>query len=610
MADCGDIRERSAPAVEPVDYIRLEAMIPMRDGVKLRTTVIIPKEATAAPIILNRTPYGLDDQMRSVSSARAADMLNPLPCALFEAGYAIATQHVRGKHGSEGVYEMNRPVRGPWNSSGIDHVTDAWDTIDWLVANVSQGNGKVAALGLSYDGFTALMQLLDPHPALAACVAISPMVDSWVGDDWFRNGIFHQQHALHYVNRQTRAKASTPSWPTPGHDEYDAWLAAGSAHAMAERLQLADLPAWQRLEQHPAYDGYWQAQSLEALLAERAAPVPTLHVHGQWDLDDAYGPVAAFLAMERSPGGGCNNHLVSGPWSHACAYFTDGEELGPLRFARRTARDFRGDLLLPFLEAFLKQGRGAAPIPKVATFAAGTESWRQFDAWPIAQDTRRFYLSSAASLREHTPDELDASDDYLSDPAKPVTHRPRPILRKDAPGFAWEQMGVIDQRFAGDRPDVLRYASAVLTEPVHLAGPPSVRLFASTSESDADWFVKLIDAYPDTVPDDEVMGGYQLAFASSGIRGRYVADRAHPTPLPSGQVVEYRITLPSITYTLRPGHRLMLQIQSSMFPAFDRNPQRFVPNIFFAEAGDYVKATHRVYRQVGAASVIELPVLP
>lgn len=609
MQPTGDIHDRPERAVEPVDHLRVDAMVAMRDGVRLRTTVLIPKDAAAVPIVLDRTPYGLDDQFRTPVAAHAAEMLHPLPLALFEAGYAIAIQHVRGKHGSEGVYEMNRPQRGVLNDSRTDHGTDAYDTIEWLLANVAQASGKVAALGLSYDGFTALAQLLDPHPALAACVAISPMVDCWRGDDWFRNGVFHQQHALHYVNLQTSSSAATPAWPTPGHDEYDAWLAAGSAHGMAERLGLADLPAWRRLEEHPAYDGYWQGQSLDALLGEHAAGVPTLHVHGQWDVDDSYGPIAAFLAMERAPGAGADNYLVSGPWSHACAYFTDGSELGPLRFARRTARDFRRDLLLPFLDAFLKQDAAGAPIPKVSAFAAGDEDWQRFAAWPPETDTCRFYLSEAATLRKNEPDVAAAYDAYRSDPAKPVTHRPRPILRKDAAGFAWEQMGVIDQRFAGDRPDVLRYASPPLDTPLRLAGQPVVRLFASTSESDADWFVKLIDAYPDTVPQDEAMGGYQLAFAQSAIRARYVRDPSRATPLSPGEVIEYTLVLPSVVYTLARGHRLMLQVQSTMFPAFDRNPQRFVPNIFFAAPEDHKAAVHHVYRQAGAASVIELPVL-
>ncbi len=277
-------------------------------------------------------------------------------------------------------------------------------------------------------------------------------------------------------------------------------------------------------------------------------------------------------------------------------------------FARRTAQDFRRELLIPFLDALLKDGRSEAAIPKVATFAATDVAWRHFDAWPPASETRQFHLSDGFSLGEAAPATSNGFDEYLSDPAKPVTHRPRPILRKDAPGFAWEQMGVLDRRFAGDRPDVLRYASAPLAAPLRLAGQPVVRLFASTSETDADWFVSLIDAYPDDSR-DPAMAGYQLCFAGSSVRGRYAADASRAQPLPPGGIVAYELTLPSVVYTLEPGHRLMLHVQSSMFPAHDRNPQRFVENIFFAEPEDYVRAAHRVYRQDGAASAIMLPVL-
>lgn len=601
------------PAPRPADHTRIEAMVPMRDGTRLFTLIIVPDGAQSAPIIVDRTPYGARELAEAGQGPLAADKLHALHADLIEAGYVLAIQDVRGKFESEGRYEMNLPPRGAYNTGEADQVTDAWDTVDWLIANVAQGSGRVGALGMSYDGFTALMHLLEPHPALQACVAINPMVDCWMGDDWFHHGAFRQLPAAHYMNRQTTGRGRGAPWPSPAQDEYETWLSAGSAHGMATSLGISELPAWKRLEAHPDYDAYWQSKALDRLLAERDVVVPTLTVHSQWDVEDAYGAPAAFTALRRGASEPGRHHFVTGPWSHACAFFTDGAEHGPLRFASRTAREFRRDVLLPFLDSTLKGGDlGRSDTPAIAQASAydsGDNRWFAFETWPPPAQTRALYLSDSFALGWSAPaNDGPGFDDYLSDPAKPVTHQPRPILRKDAPGYAWGRVSILDQRFAGDRPDVLRYVSPPLEAPLLIAGQPVVHLFASTTGTDADWVVKLIEVYPGEVPGDEAMGGYELPLAIDIFRGRYHRGFAAPAPLPAGEMVAYSFALPTVCRTVSPGRRLMVQIQSSLFPLYDRNPQTFVPNIFHAGPQDYVRANHRVFRQPGAATRIDLPI--
>lgn len=607
----GDIPEKFEPSLIDADHERREVKVPMRDGVKLHTVIILPKGVTNAPVILDRTPYGASELTKQSGSSHGASALHALHGDLFTSGYILAVQDVRGKYESEGVYVMNLPLRGEFNRTETDHSTDAWDTVAWLVDHLPECNGKVGALGLSYDGFTALMNLTNPHPSLTACVAINPMVDGWIGDDWFRNGAFRQLPAAHYIHRQTTTKGSGPAWPSPAYDEFEAWLNAGSAHEMAERVGITELPAWQRLESHPDYDSYWQAHALDRALAAQGTSVPTLHVHSQWDAEDPYGSIAVYEALEPTLGTEEKNHLVIGPWSHACPFYTGGAALGALKFGSDTARWFRRHILLPFLDSLLREGARTATIPKVTVFETGSNEWHEHSAWPpkSAHETA-LYLASDFTLGFEPPQHSgELFDEWVSDPAKPVTHHPRPIVRKCAPGFAWERWLVGDQRFAGDRPDVMTYTSDVLTSPLRLAGQPVVRLFASTTGTDADWIVKLIDVYPDEVPFDEEMGSYQLPIAMEAFRGRYHASRDRATALPSGRVVEYEIKMPHVCHTVLPGHRLMVQIQSTLFPLIDRNPQTFVPNIFFAQPSDYAKATHRLNRSADAPSRIVLPVI-
>jgi putative CocE/NonD family hydrolase len=568
-------------------------MIPMRDGTKLHTVLILPKGAAKAPIVLNRTPYSANAQTELGYGPWPENILPPLYAELVRAGYIVAFQDVRGKYRSQGDYVMNRPLRGPLNPSKVDHSTDAWDSIEWLVKRVPEANGRVATAGISYEGFTALMSLVNPHPALKATVPINPMVDVWKGDDWFHNGAFRQE-MISYVYGQTVARTSSQEWFRSGSDDYDAFLRAGSAGAYAKAIGMEQLPFWRRLTRHPDYDEYWQEQALDKLFATRRLKVPTLLVGSLWDQEDIYGAPALFEAIKRNP----DTHLVLGPWHHGQAS-GPAMSLGPMIFGQDTGRWFRAQVLMPFLDAHLRSAR-RADIARVTAFDVGPNQWQRLDDWPVAclrgctANLSAIHLAPGKRLDFRLP-RTGGSDTYVSDPAKPVPYRAQSNLSPWAPGSTWRFWLVDDQRFAARRPDVLTYTSEPLTKPLKLAGKPLVNLVASTSGSDSDWVVKLIDVYPSSNPKRPDLAGYQLGIAMDVIRGRYRADPARPSPVPSNVPVTYRFALPDVSYTVQPGHRLMVQVQSSWFPLYDRNPQTYVPNIFFAPPESYRAATQRVF---------------
>jgi putative CocE/NonD family hydrolase len=591
-------------------YVRREAMIPMRDGVKLYTVLIIPRGATAgaagAPIMLDRTPYSADKATGRNFGPLPENILGVLSSELVRAGYIIAFQDVRGKYKSEGDYVMNRPLRGPLNPTAVDHSTDAFDTIDWLVKHVPESNGRVGTIGTSYDGFTTLMSLVNPHPALKATVPINPMVDVWKGDDWFHNGAFRQE-MISYVYGQTASKKSNEDWFSAGYDDYNSFLRYGSAGAYGQAMGMDQLPFWVRLTQHPAYDEYWQGQAVDRILARTPLTVPTLLVDSLWDQEDNYGAPAVYEAVKRSD----NAHLVLGPWHHGQAN-GPAMTLGPLDLGGDTGKWFRANVMIPFLDQYLKGGP-PANTAKVTAFEAQTNQWRRLADWPPAcmrgcpANLTPLYLAPGARLGFEAPGERGA-DSYVSDPAKPVTYRSRPNLSPWTQGSTWRTWLLDDQRFAEGRPDVLTYSSDILRRPLKLAGTPLVHLVASTSGTDSDWVIKLIDVYPDQYPQKPELGGYQLGIAMDVMRARYRDDPSRPSPVPANQPVTYEFSLPSVNYTLQPGHRLMVQVQSSWFPLYDRNPQTFVPNIFFARPQDYQAATQKVFTGQGG-TWIGLPVV-
>ncbi len=376
-----DIPEKFTPGIDAFDFLKREAMIPMRDGIKLHTVILVPKSVQRAPIMLERTPYGASKAASRSESAHLASVLPRGDDVISLSGYIIVFQDVRGKFGSEGSYVMNRPLRGPLNGSATDHSTDAWDTIDWLTKNVKESNGRVGMIGTSYGGFLVLMALMDPHPALKVAVAIAPMVDVWRGDDWFHNGAFRQIYALDYAYQQTATKRSEDLLWRSKYDDYDTFLEAGSSAALARRSGADQLPFWQRLVQHPAYDAFWQQQAVDRLLASLPLSVPTMYVAGLWDQEDIYGATAAYAAAERKDTANDRNFLVIGPWNHGGSN-RDGSSLGALRFDGDTGLWFRRSVLQPFLDQYLKEGAASANTPPVLAYETGTNIWRRYPQYP------------------------------------------------------------------------------------------------------------------------------------------------------------------------------------------------------------------------------------
>jgi uncharacterized protein len=611
-----DIPARFEAPTTSYDYVKRDVMIAMRDGVKLHTVIVIPKGAKGAPMVLTRTPYNASGRAQRTASSR---MLSTLPLAdeVFAAdGFIRVYQDVRGKYGSEGEYVMTRPLRGPLNSTTVDHSTDAYDTIDWLVKNTPESNGKVGMLGSSYEGFTVVMGLVHPHPALKVAAPMSPMVDGWMGDDWFHFGAFRQVN-LDYFTDQTTVKGRGDDIVREGYDDYENFRRAGSAGGFAKAAGLDQLPWWRKLSEHPAYDAYWQAQALDKVMAAEPLTVPTMWIQGLWDQEDMWGAIHCYLATESKDRSNDKNFLVMGPWRHSQVN-AEGFSLGPLKWDGDTTLQFRRDVLKPFFDQYLKDGAPKANTPPVLIYNTGENHWDRLKSWPLACEkgcdaqSKPLYLREGFGLSFAAPGvrgpQAPAYDEYISDPAKPVPYVPRPVRFAD--DDLWRRWLVTDQRSVADRTDVLAYSTPVLTQPVRISGAPVVNLVASTTGTDSDWVVKLIDVFPDQVPSQPEMGGYQLGISMDIFRGRYRESFVTPQPIPSNQPLPYKFVLPTANHVFLPGHRIMVQIQSSWFPLYDRNPQKFVRNIFFATPGDYIKATQRIYHAPGAASFIDLPIAP
>ncbi len=605
------------PATGGFDHDRRDVMIPMRDGVKLHTVILVPKDAKDAPILLTRTPYNATELTSHAHSAHLGPNLYGYDNAtdvIVEGGYIRVVQDVRGKYGSEGDYVMNRPLHGPRNPTPVDHATDTYDTIDWLVKNVPESNGKVGILGISYDGFLPLMALVNPHPALKVSVPMNPMVDGWKGDDWFHNGAFREQ-GLPYIYEQEATRASDAKWWTAHFDDYDMFMQAGSAGELGRRHGLEQVGFWRRLLEHPNYDAFWRDQAVDQVLAAQPLKVPVMLVHSLWDQEDIYGAIAVYKAIKPKDTNNDKVFLVLGPWHHG-QEIGDGSTLGALRFNSDTALYFRREILRPFLDQYLKDGAPKADIASVSAYETGTNSWRRLPSWPAGCTsgctvrptplylTAGLKLSFAAPQSGHTKSGDTMFDEYMSDPAKPVPFRARPIDTT-----SWSRWLVDDQREVSGRPDVAVFVSDVLTAPMKISGQPVANLIASTSGTDSDWVVKVIDLYPDEVASQPDMGGYQLMISADIFRGRYRESLEIAKPITPDTPLLYRFALPTANHVFLPGHRIMVQVQSSWFPLYDRNPQTFVANIFWAKPADYRKALQRIYHAPGQASFIELPVV-
>ena len=463
-------------------------------------------------------------------------------------------------------------------------------------------------VGSSYEGFTVVMALINPHPALKAAVPESPMVDGWMGDDWFHYGAFRQTN-FDYFADQTSVRGRGEDIVREGYDDYENFRRSGSAGDFAKAAGLDQLPWWRKVVEHPAYDVFWQAQALDKIMAALPLTVPTIWLQGLWDQEDMWGAVHSYAAVEPKDTANDKNFLIMGPWFHS-QINREGRTLGPLRWSGDTTLEVRRDVIKPFFDQYLKGGAPKAKTPPVLIYNTGDDRWDRFASWPQSKSkplylTASFGLSFAPSPASSSP--AASYDEYVSDPAKPVPFMPRPTRFKDSD--SWRRWLVSDQRAVADRTDVLTYSTPALTEPIRIGGAPVVHLVASTSGSDSDWVVKLIDVYPDEVPSQPELGGYQLAVAMDIFRGRYRDSFERPQAITSGKPLTYTFALPTTNHVFKPGHRVMVQVQSSWFPLYDRNPQTFVPNIFLAKPSDYVKATQRVYHGPGEASYIELPIV-
>ncbi len=587
----------------PALFEKKEVMIAMRDGVKLHTEIYTPKKAKESlPIFLERTPYGISaaDKGYSPKLSRYSHM--------FADGYVFVFQDIRGRYGSEGQFVMNRPVHDAGNPKGIDESTDTYDTIEWLVKNVPNNNGRVGTAGISYGGFLAAMALVNPHPALKAVSEQACMGDGWLGDDFFHNGAFRLSYGYEYAAEMETTKENS-KLKFDRDDLYDWYLHVGPLSNINKEYLHGKIPSWNSFVEHPAYDEFWKEKALAHVLHQ--ATVPNLNVAGWWDQEDFYGPTATYANLEKNDSAHMN-YLVVGPWNHGGWAHGPGNFLGQIPFASNTGEYFREKIEAPWF-AYWLHDKGELPLKEALLFQTGSNIWTRFDAWP-PRDTQQkslyFGADGKLSFDAPTNEAAEAFDSYVSDPANPVPYRNRPVdetYPSDHPG-RWYTWLVQDQRFVEKRPDVLSWKTDVLQEDVTLTGQVTAKLFAATTGSDADWVVKLIDVYPEKLDTDWTLASYELMIADEIFRGRYRNSYEKPEAIVPGEITPFTIDLHTADHVFKKGHRIMVEVQSTWFPLYDRNPQKFVPNIFEAEESDYQKATQKIYRSQKYASHVEIAV--
>jgi putative CocE/NonD family hydrolase len=586
----------SAAVQQPTDsgFVRRDVMIPMRDGVRLHALVLRHRGALGnLPFLFTRTPYNCEPFANAVD----AQPDNPL----MNGGYILVCQDIRGKFQSEGSFVMLRPPRDRARTAAVDESSDAYDAIDWLVKNVADNNGRVGMLGTSYPGWLTVMAALEPHPALKAAAPMASPADMWAGDDFHHNGAFRLSYGFEYATMMESDRENTKfTFDLP--DTYEWYLRVGSLATVNRRYLHEAYPTWNDFVAHPDYDAFWKRQAVVPQLG--AVKVPTMNIAGWWDQEDFYGPITIYEALEKTDRAH-QNFLVVGPWNHGGWNQQERRTLGPLDFGRGVSKAFRAEVLAPWFAQYLKDAP-AVDLPEALTFETGANEWKRWTEWPPAGATATpIYLRADRKLAFEAPADAAAFDAYVSDPASPVPYRRRPILPTYGEGSTWSTWLTDDQRFLADRPDVVSWQTDALANDLVIAGRIQTNLFASTTGSDADWIVKLIDVYPDTDP----MSGYQLMVANEVFRGRYRNSVERPEPIAPGAVERYPIDLHTQNYRFRRGHRVMVQVQSTWFPLIDRNPQTFVRNIFVAQPSDFKAATHRVYRSARYPSHIVLPVI-
>lgn len=595
-------RINAAPAPHPAFAIR-EAMIPMRDGIHLHTAIFTPKDQPGPwPILLIRSPYGLDNTA-SLEKQLATDYAD-----LAHDGYIFVFQDIRGRYLSEGHFVMQREPCLVAKGNCIDEGTDTFDTISWLVKNVSGNSGRVGMFGVSYGGWLVAMAMIHPNPALKAVSEQASPDDMFLGDDFHHNGAFRLSYAFEYAAEMERGKTNN-LFHFSRYDTYEWYLFNLGPLSNANKLYFhSQVPSWNDFVNHPNYDHFWRSEEVSHYLTQ--VTVPDLNVAGWWDQEDFYGPVKIFETLEQHDPKHWN-FLVAGPWNHGGWSHGTGRTLGRIDFGSNTGEYFRRKVEADWFGYWLKD-TGRLPFTKALTFQTGTNRWVAYPAWPPRKDVtqRKLYLRSGRSLSFNPPgvSGVNRFDSYISDPAKPVPYRHRPVEETYGPGSRWYTWLVEDQRFADNRPDTMSWETPPLTHNVTVAGDIVAHLSAATTGTDCDWIVKLIDVYPEVYPQAPTMAGYELMIADEVFRARFRHSFEHPKPVAPGKVTPYTIDLHTNNHCFLKGHRIMVQVQSTWFPLIDRNPQKYVPNIFLATQPDYQKATQRIYRSALYPSYIELPV--
>ncbi len=573
-------------AASAQEYVRTEASIPMRDGVKLHAVIFRPagseKMGDALPFLMQRTPYGVKGY-----TAEAVTKSKP---ELAASGYVFVYEDIRGRYESEGTFVMTRPVVAHKSKTDVDETTDTRDTIDWLLKNVPHTSGKVGVLGVSYPGFLAIMAGIDAHPAVKAISPQAPMTDVWMGDDFFHNGAFRETYGFDYVQQLEGQK--TDVRVDTNDDTFDFFLKNGNFAGAADAAKMSDLPTAKLFLTQPSYTKFWQDMAVQRRLHK--VEVPTLEVGGWWDQEDMFGPQAEYAALEPLDA----RHevfLALGPWNHG-GWGGPGKSLGAVEFGEPTGEEYRKTIEAPFFEKYLK-GKAGFDLKDTASFRTGVNQWQRYESWPPQSGFKpaRLYLQADKHLSFTAPagayDTVAAA--YVADPADPIPYRNRPIQATYGTGSKWRTWLVEDQRFVSGRKDLANFETPALDHDVTVTGDVLADIFAATTGTDGDLVVKLIDVYPDDAP--APMAGYQLMIVDEIFRERYVKSFETPAALKPGEVTEFKYSLHGADHTFLKGHRMMVEVQSSWFPLYDRNPQTFVPNIMRALAEAYKPATVSVY---------------
>ncbi len=598
--------EAVLPAMQaPQDFSRifdkLDVMIPMRDGAELHTDIYVPKNMTEPlPFIMERTPYGLRPDAQGFSGRLGSFT------ELIEEGYIFVFQDLRGRFKSTGEFRTAPPPRDPKDPDAVDETTDTYDSIEWLVNNVPNNNGRLGFLGISYGGFTTMRAIMEPHPALKAASPQATCADMFIGDDIHHNGAFRLQYNFSWVAAMERSKGMS-SFVFDQYDAYEWFLDLGPLSNVDEQYFYGEVPSWNQFVNHPNMDEFWETEMCGVLPFLKEVTVPTLNVIGWFDAEDFYGPLEVYKKLEKRDTKNWN-YLVSGPWYHGgWAAEPEGQKLLQFDFGSPTSKYFREEIQARWFAYWLKD-KGSLDFPEVLAFQTGSNVWESLDRWPPADRVveRNLYLRSGGHVSFDPPEttEEDAFDSYVSDPGSPVPYLPRPIRGS----VGWSTWQLVDQRFVHMRPDVLTWESEPLEEGIAVTGDIVAHLFASSTGSDSDWIVKLIDVYPDDYEPNPELRGYQFMVAGEVFRGRFRNSFREPEPAIPGEVTPYAISLRDRNHRFQKGHRIMVQVQSTWFPMIDLNPQRYIANIFKATEEDIQKATQRVYRSRRFPSHVTLPV--